>query len=155
MTFAKLLPVVATALILAGCTTTPPVAPSTPTTSTAPVSATDLAVGAQEGDVDVEVDGPTQVVVKEITIAPGAGTGLHCHDGQLIGVIESGELTHYAPIYPTGVHVYSAGDSIIEGAHYVHEGKNEGTVPVVLTVTYVIPQGDPLAETDLSKCDPR
>jgi quercetin dioxygenase-like cupin family protein len=155
MTFAKLLPVVATALILAGCTTTPPVAPSTPTTSTAPVSATDLAVGAQEGDVDVEVDGPTQVVVKEITIAPGAGTGLHCHDGQLIGVIESGKLTHYAPIYPTGVHVYSAGDSIIEGAHYVHEGKNEGTVPVVLTVTYVIPQGDPLAETDLSKCDPR
>jgi quercetin dioxygenase-like cupin family protein len=66
--------------------------------------------------------------------------------------VEKGRLTHYAPIYPGGVHVYSAGDTIVEGPHYVHEGKNEGTEDVVLLVTYVIAQGKPLAETDLSQC---
>ncbi|MCT1517222.1 cupin domain-containing protein [Dietzia cercidiphylli] len=64
-----------------------------------------------------------------------------------------GELAHYAYIYPGGVHVYSAGESIIEGAGYPHEGRNEGDEDVVLMVTYVIPEGQPLAETDLANCD--
>ncbi len=114
----------------------------------------ELGKGEQDAAVDVEVAGPTQVAFRRITIHPGAGTGKHCHDGQLIAVVEQGEFTHYAPIYPGGVHVYHAGDSIVEGAHYVHEGKNEGTEDVVLLVTYVIPDGDPLAETDLTHCDP-
>ena len=100
------------------------------------------------------IAGPVTVTFREITIEPGAGTGLHCHDGNLIAVVKQGVLTHYAPIYPTGVHEYRAGDAIIEGAHYLHEGKNEGTEPVVLEVTYVIPEGFPLAETDPAKCDP-
>ncbi|TAJ46836.1 MAG: cupin domain-containing protein [Herbiconiux sp.] len=137
--------------------------PSSPTatpTSTAPatdapVVVEELGRGEQEASVDVEVTGPTQVAFRRITLKPGAGTGLHCHDGQLIAVVEQGTLTHYAPIYPGGVHVYEAGDSIIEGPGYVHEGKNEGTENVVLLVTYVIPDGDPLAETDLTHCDPR
>ncbi|MBB1032744.1 cupin domain-containing protein [Dietzia sp. SLG310A2-38A2] len=90
---------------------------------------------------------------REITIEPGAGTGEHCHYGQLIAVVEQGELTHYADIYPGGVHVYSQGESIIEGAGYPHEGRNEGDEDVVLMVTYVIPEGKPLAETDLANCD--
>jgi quercetin dioxygenase-like cupin family protein len=143
---------------LAGCTAAVPVAQPTATETTAteaPVSAVDLAAGTQDEGVDVEVAGPTQVAFKEITLAPGAGTGLHCHYGQLIAVVESGELTHYAPIYPTGVHVYEAGDSLVEGAHYVHQGVNEGTVDLVLAVTYVIPAGEPLAETNLDNCDPQ
>ncbi|MCS5733701.1 cupin domain-containing protein [Herbiconiux daphne] len=124
-------------------------APATPK----PVTVEELGKGDQPDAVDVEVAGPTQVAFRRITIAPGAGTGPHCHDGQLIAVVESGVFTHYAPIYPDGVHVYHAGESIVEGAHYVHEGKNDGTEPVVLLVTYVIAEGEPLAETDLSKCD--
>jgi quercetin dioxygenase-like cupin family protein len=155
MTVARIVPIAALLVLLSGCAAAAPSTAGTPNPTVAPVTAVDLASGLQDGSVDVDVTGPTQVVVKEITLAPGAGTGLHCHDGQLIAVVESGVFTHYAPIYPTGVHVYTAGDSLVEGAHYVHQGKNEGTVPVVLTVTYVIPQGDPLAETDLSKCDPQ
>jgi quercetin dioxygenase-like cupin family protein len=120
----------------------------------APVVVEELGKGEQDAAVDVEVAGPTQVAFRRITIHPGAGTGKHCHDGQLIAVVEQGTFTHYAPAYPGGVHVYQAGDSIVEGAHYVHEGKNEGTDDVVLLVTYVIPEGDPLSETDLTKCDP-
>ncbi len=122
-----------------------------------PVTATVIGQGEYPSSVEVSVDDPAgvQVVIREITIQPGAGTGEHCHHGQLVGVVKQGELTHYAPIYPGGVHIYRAGDAIIEGEGYIHEGVNEGTVPVILEVTYLIEKGEPLAETDLAKCDPR
>ena len=128
---------------------------SSPSNTPAPVEVVDLAAGAQDGPVNVSVEGEDGVTVtfREITIAPGAGTGEHCHYGQLIAVVQEGALTHYADIYPDGVHVYETGDSIIEGAGYPHEGRNEGDEDVVLWVTYVIPEGKPLAETDLSHCE--
>ncbi len=131
-----------TGLLLAGC-------------AAAPVAATDLAKGEYPDAVEVSVGdaGGVQVVLREITIQPGAGTGRHCHHGQLVGIVKQGTLTHYAPIYPGGVHEYHAGDAIIEGEGYVHEGRNEGTEPVVLDVTYLIEDGQPLAETDLAHCD--
>jgi len=120
-----------------------------------PVAATDISKGEFAGPLEVGVeDDGVQVVFREITIQPGAGTGKHCHHGQLIAVVKQGELTHYAPIYPDGVHVYREGDAVVEGARYVHEGVNEGTEPMILSVTYLIEDGQPLAETDLAKCDP-
>ncbi len=151
---------VALALVLSGCAASPPTgsgvttAPPPTSASVPPVSVEELGKGEQTAAVDVEVGGPAQVVFRRITIRPGAGTGLHCHAGQLVAVVEKGELTHYAPVYPGGVHVYQAGDSIVEGARYVHEGKNLGTDDVVLLVTYVITEGQPLAQTDLTKCAP-
>lgn len=126
----------------------------TPPATDAPIVVEELGKGEQDAAVDVEVAGPTQVAFRRITIKPGAGTGEHCHAGQLVAVVEQGELTHYAPIYPGGVHVYETGDSIVEGEGYIHEGINEGTEDVVLLVTYVIAEGQPLAQTDLSQCDP-
>jgi len=117
------------------------------------VSAVALAKGEDADGVSVAVTGATQVVVREITLRPGGTTGRHCHAGQLIGIVEQGTLTHYAPVYPGGVHVYHAGDTIVEGADYVHEGKNLGTEDVKLMVTYLIADGQPLAQTDLSHCD--
>jgi quercetin dioxygenase-like cupin family protein len=128
-------------------------APTAPATD-APIVVEELGKGEQDAAVDVEVAGPTQVAFRRITIKPGAGTGEHCHAGQLVAVVEQGELTHYAPIYPGGVHVYETGDSIVEGEGYIHEGINEGTEDVVLLVTYVIAEGQPLAQTDLTQCDP-
>ena len=145
------------ALALISCASLPAGSSQAPTpsatASVAPVVVDELGAGAQETPVDVEVDGPAEVTYRKITIKPGAGTGLHCHYGQLIAVVSEGVFTHYAPIYPDGVHQYEAGDSIIEGAHYIHEGKNEGTEDVVLLVTYVTPEGEPLSETDLANCD--
>ncbi|MFI5983494.1 cupin domain-containing protein [Streptomyces sp. NPDC051555] len=112
----------------------------------------EIAQGRQDGPVEVDVKGATQVNFREITLPPGAGTGRHCHYGQLVGVVKSGTLTHYAPVYTGGVHVYHAGDSLVEGSGYVHEGRNEGTEDTVLWVTYVTPQGKPLAESDLAHC---
>ncbi|PKQ25190.1 MAG: cupin domain-containing protein [Actinobacteria bacterium HGW-Actinobacteria-4] len=143
------------AALLAACSAEEPAEATTPVDiiTPAPVTAEDLATGTQASDVDVDVDGPTNVTFRRITIEPGAGTGLHCHYGSLIAVVEQGTLTHYAPIYPDGVHEYSAGDSLTEGSGYIHEGKNEGADAVVLLVTYVTPEGLPLAETELDNCD--
>ncbi len=120
------------------------------------ISAIDLATGDQVEPVEVAVDGGAAgvgVTFREITIEPGAGTGEHCHYGQLIAVVQEGELTHYSETHPGGVRVYRAGESIIEGAGYPHEGRNEGDSDVVLWVTYVIPDGKPLVETDLANCE--
>ncbi len=68
-------------------------------------------------------------------------------------MVKKGALTHYADVYPGGVHVYETGASIIEGPGYPHEGRNAGDDDVVLWVTYVIPRGKPLAEPDLAHCD--
>jgi quercetin dioxygenase-like cupin family protein len=138
---------------VAGQPTPTPTASATATQ--APVEAVDLAAGEQDAPVEVSVSGDDGVGVtfREITLAPGASTGEHCHYGQLVAVVAEGTLTHYADIYPSGVHVYETGDSIIEGAGYRHEGRNEGADDVVLWVTYIIPEGKPLAETDLSHCD--
>lgn len=113
----------------------------------------EIAEGTQASEVDVEIAGPAQVNFREITIPPGVSTGEHCHYGNLIGVVKQGTLTHYAPIYPDGVHEYQTGDSLVEGSGYVHEGRNEGTEDVILWVTYITPVGDVLAEPDLAKCD--
>jgi len=145
----------ALAFVLAGCAATPAPAAEpipTPSISAAPVVVEELGKGEQKSAIDVEVAGPLQVAYRRITLRPGAGTGLHCHEGQLIALVESGVLTHYAPVYPTGVHVYTAGQSVVEGADYKHQGKNEGTEDLVLLATYVIAKGEPLAQTDLRKC---
>lgn len=121
-----------------------------------PVLAVDIVQGRQDEPVDVEVDGGDEgvtVTFREITIEPGSTTGVHCHHGQLIAVVKQGALNHYADEYPGGVRIYRAGDAIIEGTGYVHEGRNQGTEDVILLVTYVTPVGMPLSETDLDRCE--
>jgi len=129
--------------------------PSPAETTTPAVAAVDLATGESDESVDIEVDAGAEgvgVTFREITLAPGATTGPHCHYGQLIAVVHEGELTHYSETHPDGVRVYETGEAIVEGAGYPHEGRNEGDTPVVLWVTYIIPEGKPLAETDLANC---
>lgn len=116
----------------------------------------DIAEGQQSEPFEVNVDGGTdgvQVVIRQVTVKPGSGTGDHCHHGQLIVVVEEGELTHYSDTYLGGVLVYRAGDSIVEDARYIHEGVNKGPEDLVLTVTYITPEGKPLQEFDLTRCE--
>ncbi|KAA8646679.1 uncharacterized protein ATNIH1004_005354 [Aspergillus tanneri] len=114
----------------------------------------ELVQGMQLGPVNVHVDGGgVQVNIRKITIPPNGTTGLHCHYGQVIGVVQQGTLTLRAPIFPTRVHEYRAGESIVEGRGYIHEGRNEdASVDVVLWAVYITPAGKPLAETDHSRC---
>lgn len=132
-----------------------PLPPASTIAGAQPALAVDIVQGTQPTPVDIDVDGGdhgVSVTFRELTIEPRSGTGEHCHHGQLIAVVKKGALTHYADVYPGGAHIYRAGDSLVEGPGYRHEGRNEGTEDVVLLVTYVTPVGMPLAETDLTKC---
>lgn len=87
-------------------------------------------------------------IVAEITIAPNGTTGWHTHRGEVYGLVKSGVLTHYgADCREDGV--YEAGAALTDpaGADHPHIGKNLGSIPVVLDVTYVDPAGAPLSDS--------
>lgn len=120
------------------------------------IRALDIVEGKQDEPIELAVDGGAdgvKVTHRRITLAPGVGTGRHCHHGQLVVVVEQGELTHYADAYHGGVHVYRAGDSVVEDPRYVHETVNEGSEDLVVMVTHFTPEGMPTEVTDLAKCE--
>ncbi|WP_329076883.1 cupin domain-containing protein [[Kitasatospora] papulosa] len=111
------------------------------------VSGTVHAEGTSEGKLKVKAPkGRTDVTFREITVAPGGSTGWHTHSGQLIAVVKSGTLTR--TLHDCSVEVTPAGTSFIEpsGADHRHIGRNLGTEPVVLWVTYLLPEGSPLSD---------
>ncbi|HEY2763215.1 MAG TPA: cupin domain-containing protein, partial [Pseudonocardiaceae bacterium] len=78
-------------------------------------------------------------------IGPGGSTGWHYHSGELIAVVQQGTLTR--TLHDCSVQTRSAGQSFVEfaGKRNVHIGRNLGTEPVELYVTYVLPAGAPLS----------
>ncbi|MFD9542774.1 cupin domain-containing protein [Streptomyces sp. NPDC060022] len=111
------------------------------------VSGTVVAKGTSEGKLKVKTPkGRTDVTVRTITVAPGGSTGWHTHAGQLIAVVQSGTLTR--TLDDCSVEVTPAGTAFIEpsGAKHRHIGRNLGTVPVVLWVTYLLPEGSELSD---------
>jgi hypothetical protein len=69
------------------------------------------------------------------------------HDGELLGVVKEGVLTHYRSDC-TIDGTYTTGQSIAEkgGPGYVHIGRNLGPEPLVLQVLYIDPAGAPLSD---------
>ncbi|MEU5399341.1 cupin domain-containing protein [Streptomyces sp. NPDC005963] len=104
-----------------------------------------LAHGVSQGTVKLRAAGRTDVIMRTITIAPGGSTGWHYHHGQLLTVVTSGTLTR--TLQDRSVEVTPAGSVFIEpsGPEHRHIGRNTGSVPVVLYVTYLLPHGSPLA----------
>ncbi|WP_031081876.1 cupin domain-containing protein [Streptomyces sp. NRRL WC-3549] len=111
------------------------------------VSGTVVAQGTSEGKLKVKTPkGRTDVTFREVTVQPGGSTGWHTHRGQLIAVVKSGTLTR--TLDDCSVEVSPAGTSFIEpsGAEHRHIGRNLGTDPVVLWVTYLLPRGSELSD---------
>ncbi|MEV0096140.1 cupin domain-containing protein [Streptomyces sp. NPDC050738] len=134
------------AFVVAGCVAAlglvPSAAVATPGTG---VSATVLAKGTSEGALKLKTKGATDVVVRTITIAPGGSTGWHYHPGQVIAVVQSGTLTR--TLDDCSVETTPAGKSFVEpaGGRHIHVGRNLGSDPVVLYVTYLLPEGAPIS----------
>ncbi|MBL1287725.1 cupin domain-containing protein [Streptomyces sp. For3] len=118
------------------------------------VSGTVVAKGTSQGKLKVKTPrGRTDVTFREITVEPGGSTGWHTHRGQLIAVVKSGTLTR--TLDDCSVEVTPAGTSFIEpsGADHRHIGRNLGTEPVVLWVTYLLPEGSELSDdADAAHC---
>ncbi|BBX00436.1 cupin [Mycolicibacterium moriokaense] len=88
------------------------------------------------------VDG-VDYITKRITIQPGGSTGWHYHEGRTFGVVREGTLTCTLDdctevVDPTGAAVTEG-----SGPEHAHNGRNLGTVPVVLWVDYILPAGTP------------
>lgn len=96
------------------------------------------------------VDG-TDYIISRITVAPGGGTGWHYHPGEVFGFIAEGTMTHWDTSGGDGGcvidAVYDAGAPVKEGVGpgFVHNGRNQGSTPLVMEVVYINPAGTPLS----------
>lgn len=114
-------------------------------TPSSDASGTILARGVATDKIKSHGKRPFDVVVQQITIAPGGHTGWHTHPGNAVAVVNSGTLTIYDGDDKscTGRH-FSAGQVYLDpGRGHVHFGRNESaTVPLEIVVTYLdIPLG--------------
>lgn len=103
------------------------------------------------GLLELKTKGPIDVADQTITIQPGGHTGWHSHPGPALVVIKSGTFTLYDGDDPNCTpQVFTAGSAFVDrGGGHVHIGRNEGTTPVELSVTYLLPEGAG-ARTDVS-----
>ncbi len=102
-------------------------------------SSTIVARGLAVEKVKTRGNQPYDVVVQEIVIAPGGHTGWHTHPGNAIAIVKAGTLTIYdSDDKSCSPRTFKAGDTYIDpGSGHVHIGRNEGTVPLEIVVTYV------------------
>jgi len=115
------------------------------------VSAPILARGDFSDQVDVKIKLATahgtvvsnapnagEVIVQEITIAPGGTTGWHSHPGPVVVVVKAGALTYVREEAGACLEtVYAAGTAFVDpGQGHVHTAFNRGTENLVLYATY-------------------
>lgn len=113
----------------------------------APAADATAPVGAQSIVLAEQTVGGQNYIISEITLAPGGSTGWHTHRNTVYGIVKSGVLTHYgADCRQDGVFGPEAALADPAGADHPHIGRNMGTEPVVLQVTYVVSAGDPLSD---------
>jgi quercetin dioxygenase-like cupin family protein len=93
---------------------------------------------------DLAIPGYSAALVS-VEIPVGGREGRHTHPGLLIAHVESGAVTLDYEGNPTTT--YKAGDSFVVEAGKIHEGINNGTVPVKLLATFVVEKGKPLTTT--------
>jgi quercetin dioxygenase-like cupin family protein len=93
---------------------------------------------------DLAIPGYSTALVS-VEIPVGGREGRHTHPGLLIAHVESGAVTLDYEGMPTTT--YKAGDSFVVEAGKIHEGINNGTVPVKLLATFVVEKGKPLTTT--------
>lgn len=103
-------------------------------------SSTILARGLAVEKIKTSGNEPYDVVVQDLTIAPGGQTGWHTHPGNAVAVVKSGTLTIYdAKDGSCTGKAYTAGQVYRDpGYGHVHIGRNESsTTPLQLVVAYL------------------
>lgn len=82
----------------------------------------------------------TQIVVSEVTFAPGAKLPFHIHPGEEAGVVKSGALV--MEIEGKGTLTLKAGDSFVIPRGVAHQATAQGETHVI--ATYVVDKDKPL-----------
>ncbi len=82
-----------------------------------------------------------EITVMKVEIKPGSETGWHSHPVPLYAYVMEGNLT--VEVKGGKTYHFTAGDAIVEVVNIPHNGKNLGTMPVVLIAFYTGEIGKP------------
>jgi quercetin dioxygenase-like cupin family protein len=105
---------------------------------TTPITEKVLGAAGISQPYTIPVTKPSDVVVAEATVPPGASFGWHYHRAAVVVAVKSGTLTLYDSTDRTCTpQRYSAGHGFTERPHHVHLARNEGREPAVVFVTYL------------------
>ena len=125
----------------------------------APVAITSEVLGRA---APVAVDNP-ELALGRVTVMPGAVLPVHHHPGTQVGVVVQGELTYTVftgeiewypgddttgepqTIGPGETVVVRPGDALVESPGSIHQGRNNGAVPLVIYLSTLFPMGAPRA----------
>ena len=104
-----------------------------------------------EKKFQVEQKGPTDVYQGTWIWQPGGDSGWHTHPGQVIFVIQSGELVEHQSNGCT--RILQAGTPVIEPAGVLHDVVNESDQVVEAWITLLTPTGVPFfTPADTASC---
>jgi len=93
-------------------------------------------------NLQLELEGPTQIVQQDAALVPGGFSGWHSHPTPVIITVKSGTATWYRADSPTCTPIiYPAGSAFIEPAGLVHFVANADSTNLELLATYLIPNG--------------
>jgi quercetin dioxygenase-like cupin family protein len=94
----------------------------------------------------VSGDKGSDVLVQSVRIDPGGSSGWHTHPGPEVAIVKSGTLTLFdGTDSRCRSQTFTAGQTFVRQGH-IHLGKNSGTEPVEIVVTYFdVPPGGPAA----------
>lgn len=105
-----------------------------------PAPAAPAAAPLQQYDVPAS---PTQTVyIMTRDFAPGDKIDRHIHHGVEMTIVMRGEIE--LTIGTAAPKVFHAGDSFLVPRDVPHQGRNPGTTPATIAVTYVLDKGSPL-----------
>jgi quercetin dioxygenase-like cupin family protein len=93
------------------------------------------------GEVKFQTKGPVDLVTNQVTIQPGGSSGWHFHPGVTLVTVASGGVVRYdAHCMAT---VFPAGSAFVEAGDHPLLVVNEGDVPAINIVTFMVPAGTP------------
>jgi len=98
---------------------------------------------APESKVKLQTQGPIEVAVQRVVVAPGGTLGWHSHPGPTLVTILSGTMSFYHAEDCTMEVEYRAGQSFSNLPDEIHLARNEGTVDLVIYASYFVPAQTP------------
>ena len=98
---------------------------------------------ADDVEVEIETEGPIELVAQRIEAPPGATFGWHSHPGENVNVVFQGTLTFYHDEKCTKGIAYGPGSAFTSSPDQIHLARNEGTETLILFATYFVPRQTP------------
>jgi quercetin dioxygenase-like cupin family protein len=95
--------------------------------------------------VKLETEGPVDVRVQEVTIAPGGRSGWHHHPGIVIVAVKAGAVTVFGDNCKGTTYGVGApnGSVFVEHGDQPGQVRNKAAKPAKLYATFVAPDADP------------